>query len=630
MNTPKPKNPLPGIRTLAKDMARQGQAKVSSDSAKPKSNKPVPVSAFVDDGEKNVYQAPSETKPVSREKIDPNIPDLAVKEKNKPSEKLKGVKFASALKTTSGEILKPIKSVTAPTKPATEPAIVVDNEEAATATIIRDTKHNRFRLFPAISTSLKQWFLEIKEKYFTKKAPKYTVPETSRRKGVIQEATSKTGKLTTFDRTSLQERIRQRQERTVPKEPTTTWSANTEPGFLLLEEPDEEIEEEPKVSNVKIETRKSFRTPPPPKPVETIPVPPPTPIVPPPVAIIEPPKPIEPIIVPPPTPTVEVPSPVTVTQTTPPTLNERPVTPQPKPVEAVLVPPPTPIVPPPVETTSNLPLVRTLASEETASREDQARQTQLEVKSDTKRRPVGLTRLQPKNLRDWLFSLNTNLISLGVIGLLVVLSITSLVGYFWFYESNQLTLTTAPSYPSILSVPLQAVFVSDLTKENLFKQIIENQKQSKYETLQIALISSPTGEKLLPATSLINTIGDNINSVFAHSIKTIYFGNANRISPFLVMKITDQDTARGGLLTWEENMADDLKPLFVAFKPDLATSTAGLSFSDIVIAGNDARILKASDGTELLIYALTKENILIITSDQKTLIELITLISKQI
>ena len=85
--------------------------------------------------------------------------------------------------------LKPI----APTKK--DPTIIMDNEDAAAATIITDTKHEKFKLIPAIIKSISDWYLAKKQDYKAKKIPKYTVPDTTRRKGIIQKATSKTGKL---------------------------------------------------------------------------------------------------------------------------------------------------------------------------------------------------------------------------------------------------------------------------------------------------------------------------------------------------------------------------------------------------------------------------------------------------
>ncbi len=133
-------------------------------------------------------------------------------------------------------------------------SFIVENEDGAPATIITDTKRDRFKLIPAIIDSISSWFAAKKLSYKVKKAPKYTVPETTRRKGVIQKATGVTGKLATSDFSSIHERIKQRKENDEKPESSTTWSANTEPVFLLLENP-----LPPAVTNVQVVPKKSFR-----------------------------------------------------------------------------------------------------------------------------------------------------------------------------------------------------------------------------------------------------------------------------------------------------------------------------------------------------------------------------------
>src|SRR3989338_10051788 len=159
--------------------------------------------------------------------------------------------------------LKPIT----PTK--NDPTIIMDNEDGAAATIITDTKHDEFKLIPAIINSIHDWFLAKKRGYKAKKIPKYTVPYTTRRKGIIQKATSKTGKFASSDFSSIQERILERNANAAAKalrddEPDTIWTANTEPGFALLAETTAQ-----KISNVQMVARKSFRA----TPTEVVPEP---------------------------------------------------------------------------------------------------------------------------------------------------------------------------------------------------------------------------------------------------------------------------------------------------------------------------------------------------------------------
>lgn len=241
---------LPALRTYAKDLeAKRKEKGLAPEAAVSQTTTPMPHAAAA----KEVQTKPAKVgffkrapkEPVAAPAVTPLPPLSSIPQKQKPA---------------------PLPKIVA--TETRETSFIVDNEDAASATIITDTKRDRFKLFPAIIASIQSWFSNKKKSYAAKKAPKYTVPETTRRKGVIQKATSKTGKFTSSDFESIQERIRQRKEAEEKPESKTTWSANTEPGFPLLEG---EVAE-PKVTNVQVVAKKSFRAPLP-KPTEPTPQP---------------------------------------------------------------------------------------------------------------------------------------------------------------------------------------------------------------------------------------------------------------------------------------------------------------------------------------------------------------------
>lgn len=537
MDTPQKSPGLASIRTFAKDLEMKKLATAPAGSVGAAPAAPLPEATLVA-GEHNVYQAPKWKKRKTGPTENPEVTET-----NTPPVPLKKIPEPT------------LKPLSAP-KSASEPTIIVDNEDAASATIIRDTKYNRFRLFPAIGSSLIQWFKDFKENHFTKKAPKYTVPETTLRKGVIQKATSKTGKIATFDHSSLQERIRERQDRVAPKTPTTTWTANTEPGFLLLEEPEG-------VVNVQVEPRKSFRTvTPAPKPVEPVPVPVPAPT-------------------PTPTPTPVVPEePVTVPPTPPVSVEE----PEPAPTLPTIVPPEEP---PTTPNTTPVP---------------------------------GVT------LRDWLFSMNTNVMSLGVTGLVVAVIIVSAVGFFWFRsEIGTEDFVTRPDHPTLLNAPVSLLYVDELAFETLHNGINDELAKQEATLVQLGVVATKDGTTLVPVPAVLELMNFDVSAVFGRSIATLYFGRLANGSRFIVFKTTDATTARGGMLAWEDSLYKDTLPILShgASARNLPNEAA---FSDAVVQGADARVLAIDGGEEYLVYTLTKDNTVIITTTQAALTELFTVL----
>ena len=239
---------LPSIRTYAKDLESKRKEKnlpPLPEAVTPVVETPAPKESFLKKKPKVV-----------------TMPPIVVSTKTEPEKKPTEVPRP------------PVKKIDAATLSAfntKNTTFIVDNEDAAAATIITDTKRDRFKFFPALIASMKGWFADKKQSYKAKKQPKYTVADTSRRKGVIQRATGVTGKLASSDFSSIHERIKQREEE---KEEAshTTWSAKTEPGFLLLE-----TSKKAAVANVQFVSKKSFRTTPKeilvePKKVETVPV----------------------------------------------------------------------------------------------------------------------------------------------------------------------------------------------------------------------------------------------------------------------------------------------------------------------------------------------------------------------
>jgi hypothetical protein len=546
METEKPGSPLAGIRTLAQDLARSGKAGDTAVASSTPSTPPRPAATIVGTGESRVYQAPTIKKQLPTKKpIIPSVEkDIPVPPPpKKPKEETK------------------LTPLTGP-KSAEETMIVVGNEDAGSATIIRDTKRDRFRLFPAIGASLTAWVQGIKERYFTKKVPKYTVPEATRRKGVIQKATSKTGKITTFDNTSLHARIKAREERATPKQPTTTWTANTEPGFALLEAP-ESAPPTATITNVQVVPRKSFRA-------EEAPKAEPRPRI---IVASE----TEPILT---TPQIE-PNPQTERE-------ERPqVTEAPQPIIE--------------ETPARVPV----------------------NEQDLESRPEPLEP-RPTTLRGWLVTLNTNLVALAVVGVVTGIGIFGLTLYSWYSErAANITISTSIDHSPIIDSPLQLLFSPERSAQSLTTTLASNLTSSGPRVLQFAFTTTPTGETLLTPQQVVSGFEFETSAPFTQSLNAIYFGSIAGETPFLLLKTTDRNTAFGGMLNWEATLYDDLR--LILRLPD-SDSIDQLTFRDLVINGVDARALMSEEGTVYLVYNQPKDNVLIITTSTEAIVELLALI----
>ena len=247
-----------GMRTFASDLERvknkQASKKVQSTST-PSTPKKKPSKANKSKGDKkSVKQVPPVPAPAAKVPKAPAIPvpkDIQDTLSN-------AVKEAVASEGTATQV----PAIPKP-KPDQALAMTTPTRSVGGGTIITDTKDDGFSLLPAIGTSIDKWVKGLTKKK-KKKTPRLAVPETSRRKGVIQAATTKTGTIFTADSDTLKERIkaRQRAAEKIGDEPETIWTPNTDPGFALLEgehpDPTKEEAEEPadRTENVAVAFKK--------------------------------------------------------------------------------------------------------------------------------------------------------------------------------------------------------------------------------------------------------------------------------------------------------------------------------------------------------------------------------------
>ena len=543
-------------------------------------------------------QSPKEE--VADEKVEVKKESLEKTEKQIPT---KTPAFIELKQKAKEEIKKDVEAAGKKSQPApTAPKISVNKKPKKAgranigydAAIITDNKNKRFNLFSAIGNSLKSWFkaFSVSKK---KKAPVYTVPDTERRKGIIQRATSKSGSIFTTDSAELRAKIKQRQklveteqqenvegEVSVDEKRELSWSPYTDSGFNLLESPDETSD---KVGphNVTVEFKKQTQpavlaaaTPDIKKEPELMPD-----------TKVEPASVTEPFV--PPVP------PAPVTKAIPETPVKQEVVTQPidtrwgpQPEQKVL-----PVsVEPELKTTAS-PLIKT---------EPVAASLPTDPKPQTKNASADSGGLAFETF-------NTNTLALSIVVGLACVAIIFLVGRIIFQStggteavvSSDTTtyLQSATPNPvvvtqtnSITDIPLQAgsLLGMDYVDTQLFR---------------------PDGE-VVPPTTIIAALNFNALPSFTQSLTDIRFAQMNNSAPIIIFEFTDADTALGGFLAWEKTMAEDLREIY------LITQLDNLTFSDSRIGNKDVRVLTASTGQVLAVYGIVSRNTAIITDSPET------------
>jgi len=477
------------------------------------------------------------------------------------------------------------------TKNTTAKVTIVEPDESAKpapkhvygGTVITDQKKSDFKLIPSIVASIKNWFESISLRNKRSKVPTYTVPETNRRKGVIQKATSKTGTIFTADNETLKEKIRRRRQQELEAgiKVDTSWSPYTETGYNLLEAP---TEKQDVTKNVVVEFKKQTRL----TMTQAEPV---TPVIAPVVAAIE-------------TAAVQPPvsTPPVVSEVPAPLISEVPVQPpevqrakDEAPVEA-----PTDIVP--EEEPQEVPDDITYDEPES-----EAGEPELVVDETPKQKPANLL----EAVRQFDTNTITVLLGVAVIGLVAVLYIARVVYVNYTTDPLIVSSTEIPQQELVVGATRVAIKITKDNPSHAFSEALDNLPAGLVE----ASIVTPSEEELIPKYTF-KLLRFKTTPSFDQSVTVMRVVKSDQTAPAIILRFTDADAIRGGLLQWEPNMGQDLT---IMFNQDDWGSAA--KFSDDTIEGHDVRVLFEGETTKL-VYGLINNNV-VITADRDSFAKIV-------
>jgi hypothetical protein len=487
----------------------------------------------------------------------------------------------------------PIKIGQSSSKKHTKPNIGYD------ATIITDTKSERFKLLPAVIASIKSWFQNINLNHKKKSTPKFSLPETNRRKGVIQKATSKTGIIFTADNETLKEQIRKRRQQDEERrELKTSWSPFTEVGANLLEAPDQENDNvtqnvvvefsQPKIfvppvpaNNTEAEKPKNFSI------KKEVPE----------IKII--------------TPTKNSPQigyenyfADTSSETRTP---ESPVDTKETKVES--------------ETWSNVPYEGTTESVvaipkneiikpivSTPEKVDEENETEIVAPEEEINVVTSETTKEEDASLD-LLKIKTNTLTLIlliiIIGIIAVLFSVKIIYQQLSIETTSEINDETETKSIIKNAQLIKINLTTKTSNKIPELLNSTINSGPLGLVEISIQSASTSE-LLPA-DLFAFLKFDTTPSFEQAITSFRFASFDHSKPILVMKFTDENVVRGGLLNWEKNLLANTKSFY-----DREIGLTG-KFTDERINDTEVRLLKQNSET-LLVYGIINKNTILITS----------------
>ncbi|MBL7045478.1 MAG: hypothetical protein ISR99_00365 [Parcubacteria group bacterium] len=249
------------------------------------------------------------------------------------------------------------------------------------------------------------------------------------------------------------------------------------------------------------------------------------------------------------------------------------------------------------------------------------------------------------------------LVALG--GAILILGGISFVAYTFFLRIPSDDVLVERDIPSL-------IFVNNT-------QALDISKKSRREIMNgLTFLKDEVGIELGLLEQLVPIFRDSFDAVEVITTKTFLAAIDARVSdalvrslepeftlgvhsfdgnqPFLIFKVKSFRTAFAEMLFWEENMSDDLAPLFglplstfvakqeateVVATSTVATPTDESSielpeipekriFTDVIIKNQDVRVLKDDDGKIAILYTFPNEETIVVTTNENTLSEILT------
>jgi hypothetical protein len=158
------------------------------------------------------------------------------------------------------------------------------------------------------------------------------------------------------------------------------------------------------------------------------------------------------------------------------------------------------------------------------------------------------------------------------------------------------------------------------------------------ERMYVAVSATAVKEAppVLTIQELLAKIAPNISGEFLRALDPTYYLLGTHVfdgnQAFLVLKVDSYERAFSGMLTWENNMEQELIPLFDrqvsptlggASTTEAAPSFLLTRFRDKIVGNHDARVLEDGAGNIVLLWTFLDRNTLVITTNEWTLKEVV-------
>lgn len=213
---------------------------------------------------------------------------------------------------------------------------------------------------------------------------------------------------------------------------------------------------------------------------------------------------------------------------------------------------------------------------------------------------------------------------LNLLSIMLILGVGFGGYYFYFLQNKEVAeVLVAEEKEPITTDKKSSIDIKNLTQSSFLALLKERALEPEQEGLIKKIEILKSEEKILSKDffKFLNArVPEKLSNVLYEKYYLGVFYGKNSHAPFLLLFLNSDEVALPGFLEWEKTIAYDLEPIFGRNSGTTTPITA--EFKDRLIENRDVRAI-GEEGKDLFFYTILDQNIVIITSKDEALRELL-------
>ena len=251
--------------------------------------------------------------------------------------------------------------------------------------------------------------------------------------------------------------------------------------------------------------------------------------------------------------------------------------------------------------------------------------------------------IPPDDTDDKLYSRRKQF-ALLLLGTLVLVTLSVIGGWFAYQEFIKKTAPPVVEAPAnrFITPNTEIDFnIASSSRAVILQGLIQTKNNVNDRELRHIILKEGQGENASIATTqeFLNSLNVKASGSLLRSFNPLFMFGSLGDNAFIIIKLDSFENAFAGMLSWEENLAEDLGSLFIKPKSvgesfgtvgttTQATTTPSKIFEDKTIRNKDIRILNLPD-ENMLLYSFFNNGALIIAGDTDTLMFVIDRLNRE-